>query len=307
MKKMLLLSVVLLLSGTILFAAQPAMLFLSSPIGAAGAGLGGAYTARADGVQAMYWNPAGLYMAENDNEVMFFHNSYIEDLKHIYLGYTRNIPELYGTLGVSLNLFDHGDFDGYILGNTPGSATPTGKFDSKDMAFGISYNPETKHPVKFGVSMNFIKGNIDDADATGFAFDFGWRYDDDMMDIPYRAALAVKNIGGKIQYDKQKEQLPLMFKTGFTLDYRLNEEFILSPVIDIVRDQQVKETYLMTGVEVCFDDMFTFRIGYDGMKDIGNNIAFGCGIKYREFGFNYAWKDFGDLSSAHLIEMLYKF
>jgi hypothetical protein len=308
MKKMFLLLAVLLLTGVMVFASRPAMLFLNAPIGAAAAGLGGAYTARADGAQAIYWNPAGLSSTDKDNEVVFFHNNYIEDLSHVYLGYSRNVPELYGTIGISLNMFDHGSFDRTTLQiGRPGAYNPQGSFNSKDYALGITYNPETSYKVKFGASLNLLKSSIDSADATGIAIDLGWRYDDKIMDIPYRAAIAVKNIGGQVKYEKQSEQLPVTFKTGLTMDYLFNEDWTFSPVFDVVYEQQINETYLMYGLETSLNDLYFFRIGYDGMNDAGDFVDFGFGIKYDDFGFNYAFKDFGDLSSAHLLELLYKF
>jgi hypothetical protein len=310
MKKIILLSTVLLLSVVIIYSSQSSLLFLSMPVGAPASALGGAYTARAEGVYGMYWNPASLNNSEKDNEVIFFHNNYIEDLKHTYIGYTRNVPELYGTFGISINMFDHGSFNRttFHQNHIPGDYDSSGgTFGSNDYAIGLSYNPETKHPVKFGVSMNILKSKIDNADATGFALDLGWLYDNKILDVPYRVGITVKNIGGKIKYDLQKEELPLTFKTGFALDYDINEQFILSPLFDIIRDQQMKETYLMLGTELVYDKMFAFRLGYDGMKDAGNNLTFGCGVEYMDFSFNYAWKDYGDLSSTHIFELLYKF
>lgn len=308
MKKFFLFSLVLLLTGVVAFASNPALLFLSAPIGASAAGLGGAYTARADGVQAIYWNPAGMYNPDKTNEVMFFHNSYIEDLSHTYLGYVRNIEEIKGTLGLSLNMFDHGSFDRTTLGSSPADYNKDlGTFDANDFAFGLSYRPITDYAVQFGVGLNFFKSSIADADATGFAVDFGWRYDDSYNDIPYRAALSIKNVGGNVTYDRQKEKLPLTIKTGLTLDYSISDQFVLSPAMDIYYDQQVKDGYVMFGVEGTYQNMFSLRVGYDGMVDAGSNISFGFGINYADFGFNYAFKDFGDLDSAHLLELLYKF
>lgn len=307
MKKTILLLSVLLLSVVMLYSAQGAMLFLNLPVGAAASGLGSAYSARADGVYGMYWNPAGLGSLEKDNEVIFFHNSYFEDLSHTYLGYSRNIPELYGTLGISLNMFDHGSFRRTTLTGIAGDYNSSGRFSSNDYALGIAYSPETSYQVEFGAVINILKSKIDDASASGFSLDFGWRYDDYIMEIPYRAALSVKNIGGKVKYDRASEDLPLLFKTGFTMDYMLNDDWTFSPVIDIVRDQQIKETYLMSGIEASLNKMYYFRIGNDGMKDIGNSFTMGLGIKYMDFEFNYAWKDYGALSDAHLFELLYQF
>jgi hypothetical protein len=309
MKKLILLSTFLLLSVVMVYSTHPTMLFMNLPVGAVASSLGGAYTARAEGVYGMYWNPASISSSSNKNEVLFFHNSYIEDLKHSYIGYARELAGDNGSFGLSINMFDHGSFKRTTFNpnHTSGDFLSEGTFGSNDYALGLSYNLKTNYPLKFGLSINIIKSKIDDADANGLGLDFGMLYNDEILNVPYKAGFSVKNFGGKVKYDNQLEDLPLIFNTGLTLDYGINEYLTVSPVMDILLDRQIKETYLMIGTEITYDKMFAFRIGYDGMKDVGNNLTFGCGVKYMDFSFNYAWKDYGDLSSTHIFELLYKF
>jgi len=72
---------------------------LKAGVGARPLGMGGAFTAIADNADAPYWNPAGLGMLDNKNEITAMQTRLSTDTDHYYISYIR--PALGGTLGIS--------------------------------------------------------------------------------------------------------------------------------------------------------------------------------------------------------------
>ena len=66
--------------------------FLNIGVGARALGMGNANVASAEGVNAGYWNPAGLLQQKNDLEVGLMHAEYFAGIaKYDYLGGSKRI------------------------------------------------------------------------------------------------------------------------------------------------------------------------------------------------------------------------
>ena len=50
------------------------------PVGSRGTALNGAFTSGIDGIEAIYWNPAGLVISRNKVQAMFSHQNYLLDM-----------------------------------------------------------------------------------------------------------------------------------------------------------------------------------------------------------------------------------
>jgi len=101
-KKYTLLLIVSLLIGHCAFAQGQAgtdIAVLKAGVGARPLGMGGAFTAVADNADAPYWNPAGLGMLDNKNEITAMQTRLSTDTDHYYISYVR--PAFGGTLGIS--------------------------------------------------------------------------------------------------------------------------------------------------------------------------------------------------------------
>jgi len=66
--------------------------FLQLGVGGRAMGLGGAYTAVADGADALYWNPAGLTAVEKQ-AVTVMHAAYLQSSFYDYAAYAQNLGE----------------------------------------------------------------------------------------------------------------------------------------------------------------------------------------------------------------------
>jgi len=70
------------------------------PVGARGTALSGTAAGDATGLEAIFWNPAGLATVEG-TEVMFTHTSYIADMKVNYAAAATRV----GSIGVLMDGF----------------------------------------------------------------------------------------------------------------------------------------------------------------------------------------------------------
>jgi len=73
--------------------------FLKIGAGARACGMGEAFCAVANDVNAIYWNPAGL-MQVKEKEATFMHNEWLYDLKYEFLAYCE--PTTRGVMAFSI-------------------------------------------------------------------------------------------------------------------------------------------------------------------------------------------------------------
>src|ERR1051326_5723690 len=78
------------------------------PVGARDIAMGGASVATSAGIDAIYWNPAGLARSTFGASAMFSHMSYIADIPVNYFAVGATF-EGFGSLGFSLKSIGIGD------------------------------------------------------------------------------------------------------------------------------------------------------------------------------------------------------
>ncbi|MEE9465728.1 MAG: hypothetical protein V3W14_09190, partial [Candidatus Neomarinimicrobiota bacterium] len=93
---------------------------LSIPVGARGVALNGANVAIVSGVEALYYNPAGVSNLEGGMEVLFSNMSYIADIDVTYAAFVANAGRA-GTFGLSIKSLDFGDIMRTTAENTEGT------------------------------------------------------------------------------------------------------------------------------------------------------------------------------------------
>src|SRR5437762_897418 len=83
---------------------------LSIPVGARAIAMGEAYTAMADDVSSLYWNPAGIAIL-NQSEASFMYSQWLKDLT--YNNASVAVPLENGGIGASLSYLSYGNIDGF--------------------------------------------------------------------------------------------------------------------------------------------------------------------------------------------------
>lgn len=167
------------------------------PLGSIGTSLQGSNIANTFGVDAIYWNPAGLSeISYNSSEVMFSHMNYFAGMSMQYVAGGVKVGSL-GVLGVSLRNLNFGD---PIPVTTEYYPEGTGETFSPTYLIGtLSYAKAMTDKVRFGTTVKLISEKIDRVSSTGFAFDFGLQYIAGKSGLSF--GIALKNLGPSMTFD----------------------------------------------------------------------------------------------------------
>jgi hypothetical protein len=167
---------------------------LRMPVGVRSVGLGGADAGGVAGVEALYYNPAGIALAVSPTEVMFSHTQLIADMDLDYVAVTQRMGRA-GTLGLSVKALSIGD----IERTSETAPDGTGEIFSPTFAvLGLSFGRELTDRVTFGGTVSYVSEHILQENARALAFDFGFQYDTDFRGL--RFGLAMKNVGPSAQF-----------------------------------------------------------------------------------------------------------
>jgi len=164
------------------------------PVGSRGTALGGNLTAAVSGVEAMYWNPAGMASTDYTAEVQASHMRYIADINLNYAAIQGAFPGI-GVFGLSMKTLDFGD----IPITTEGAPDGTGEmFSPSFVTIGLSYSRAMTDRIFFGFTTKLVSESIVNTSANGVAFDFGVQY---KSDIGLNLGVALRNLGTSMQFD----------------------------------------------------------------------------------------------------------
>src|SRR5262245_51280603 len=167
---------------------------LRMAVGVRSIGLGGSNSGAVQGVEALFYNPAGLPLTASPTEVMFSHSRMIADMDLNYVAVAQKMGKV-GTLGISVKTLSIGD----IERTTESAPDGTGEIFAPTFAvIGVSFGREITDRVTFGGTMTYLSERILQESARGIAFDFGFQYDTDFRGL--RFGLAMKNVGPAAQY-----------------------------------------------------------------------------------------------------------
>jgi hypothetical protein len=198
---MILLLLMILISGTVYsgprkklgLSAAPELLI---PVGSVGTALQGSNLASTEGIDAMYWNPAGLASLNSDRgEFMFSHNQYIADIKIEYLAGVVKLGS-FGNLGVGIKAMTFGE-EPVTTVNYPDGDGST--FKPLYMTANLSLARAMTDKIHFGINLKLINEKIAEVSSTGVAFDFGLQYIGGKTGL--RFCIAIKNLGTSMKFD----------------------------------------------------------------------------------------------------------
>ncbi len=165
------------------------------PVGARGVGIGGASLSYASGVDAMYWNPAGLARMTNSAEATFTTMSYFADINVAYGAFGIKAGAL-GAIGVSVKSLAFGD----IPITTTTQPDGTGQtYSPSYVDVGLTYSNMLSDRVSFGVTATLVTEQIMSTSASAIAFSGGVQYSG--LGLPgLSLGVAVKNVGSSLNF-----------------------------------------------------------------------------------------------------------
>jgi Type IX secretion system protein PorV len=177
------------------FAGVRAAEFLTIPVGARGIGMGSAFTAVADDITSIWWNPAGLGFIEN-REVMVNVVDYTMDLTYSYAAVAAPVMDGRLVLGGFFGYLDVPDMEITTIERPDGTGS---FFNAYDFQMGGSLAYTLSDRFIGGLNVKYVHqdvyGNIG---GSAFAIDAGAIYHTELADREIKFSFAIQNLGTNI-------------------------------------------------------------------------------------------------------------
>jgi opacity protein-like surface antigen len=299
-------------------------------VGPRAIGMGGAYTALANDITAMYWNPGGTANIQM-NEAFFNHTSLYADIGFDYAAVASHLSD-FGTVGAFVSVLSMDE----MVVRTEEVPEGTGEFfDAGAIVIGINYSRFLTENFAIGFNAKYINEYIWHMNSTGFGLDIGTLYKIPVLN-ELRIAASISNFGTKMQLagrdvtriinsgagggnsintnlELDQFDLPLLFRFGISNDIVRSEESRITLAVDAIHPNDHTE-YINAGFEYSWEEIIFLRGGYNSLfeKDSEKGLTLGFGLQYRiielvQLGLDYAYQDFGRLNEVHYFSLGIKF
>jgi hypothetical protein len=162
-------------------------------VGARGTALGSGVSSDVNGIEAIFWNPAGLAGIEG-TEAMFTTTQYFAEMTVNYAAVATRLGEL-GVMGLNVKVLSVGD----VIVTTENAPEGTGDILNPTFTvMGFTWAKQFTDRVHFGGTLNWVNESIQSTTASGVAVDFGVQYLTGWNGL--KLGMAMKNFGGSMQY-----------------------------------------------------------------------------------------------------------
>ena len=295
--------------------------FLKIGPGARVDSLGGAFSAIANDVTTIYWNPAGLSQLE---KLSFSdtHTIWLADVRYNYLAFATPIEHV-GTLGASVTFLNVPDTEITTLEKPDGTGL---WYSAWDTAVSLAYSRELYHKesgarLSIGINTKYIHQQIHRESATGVAIDVGTLYHTGWRSL--RIGMAFSNFGPEMRFsgpdlvtgaeeagdERHADYRPYPDTTNpsrkaelGTVEYPLPSNFRLGVAYDLIDNETNALTIALDGnhpndnserlnfgLEYWYRKMAAIRAGYklrlgpDHLDDEeGLTLGFGIHLKFNK-------------------------
>ncbi len=277
--------------------------FLELGVSARAMGMAEAFTAVADDISAVYYNPAGLVYLYGP-EVGATYVRMPADISYGFLAGALPLESIGGVLGISAYGLNSGKMD-----ETTYERIPTGRqFWWSDLALSVSYGRYLTDRFSIGFSVKYIGEKVHDYSASGWSADVGTVYDTGFRG--FKIAMVITNFGPDMNFIKNDYPLPINFKFGGSINVLQADDYTLTFAAEGSHPSDNLEKY-NSGLEFTLKNMFVLRGGGRFNYD-SDGLTFGGGLRLpfgqeSELRVDYAYQDFGVLTEVHRFTMSFAF
>jgi opacity protein-like surface antigen len=296
------------------------------PVGARGIATSGAFISTLTGLEAIYYNPAGLDITQR-TEAMFSYMSYIADINVSYFAAGTSLSN-FGSVAFSIKTLDVGD----IPVTTNDFPDGTGKtYSPSFLTLGLTYSKLLTDRISIGTNLKLISETIENTSATGFAIDAGVQY---RFSSQVSLGAAIKNIGDNMSYSgqglRQKTgipgsqpgspnatyevvaetfQIPSYFELSAAYSYNFNEQNNFMMASTYTANNSLEDR-MHLGLEYSFMNSFFLRGGYNFLMENNDEstfgLTFGAGLNYNfadgmGLTFDYAFREVKEFPTSNHI------
>jgi hypothetical protein len=292
---------IFLISFTTIFAqsaGNSGLSFLKLGFGARNISMGDVGTETSNDVSAFFYNPARL-AANDDNEIMLMHNSWIQGTRSEILGVKTSLWGLPLAFGADITSIDD------IQIRTRATDNPDATFNANYFAGSLSTGFYIIDDLAFGVTVKYLYEGLYSDEATGWGFDFGLNYNTPVEGLS--AAMVIKNLGHMNVLKNESTALPTEFKIGPAYKIKVSEKFAVTAAVELQKYTPTHDTHLNFGAEVLYDNLIALRGGYQSNYE-SKGFTAGFGLLWGGFGLDYAYQPFTDgLGDANVISLRFRF
>ncbi len=280
--------------------------FLELGVSARSMGMADAFTAVANDVSAVYYNPAGLTSLWG-REVMATYVKMPADINYGFFAAGFPLESIGGVLGIGFQGLSSGRMveRTYEQGPDYPYLKGTGReFSADSWAVSVSYGRYLTDRFSVGFTMKYIGNAFHTETAGGWAADVGTSYDTGFRG--FKIAMVITNFGPDQKFISQEYPLPINFKFGGCINLLEDVEHLLTLTAEGTHPSDNLEKYNI-GAEYVFKDRFVLRSGGRLNYDVDGFTA-GGGVRLpmgedSELRVDYAYQDFGILTEIHRISM----
>jgi hypothetical protein len=276
--------------------------FLEVPAGARASALGGAFTSLGQGVEAAFWNPAGLAHTHG-LQMTGAHFELIDGLRHSQVAVAGGV--LGGGLSGSLRAFYTEPIEERdALGNLIGT------FGSHDLEFALGYGVPLTSGLDIGVTSQVVRERIANSSATTYAFGAGAQWTP-AQSSNTRIGLQVANLGPATHYDIDGVQgadvsLPAAVQGGMSYAHAVGLGMSLRGVLE-ARFTTGRSGIGMLGAELESAAGAALRAGFRANDD-AQNVSYGVGYAREGLHLDYAFVPYRyELGDTHRIAFTVQF
>lgn len=296
------------------------------PIGARSIATGGSFLSTISGVEAIYYNPAGLDRM-GGSEAMFSYMTYIADINISYFAIGTKLGDL-GSVALDYKTIGFGDIPITTNENPDGTGQD---YSPTYSVLGLTYSKVLTDRVAAGIVVKAIHESIMNTSADAWALDFGVQY---KFNSNLSIGAGVKNIGGNMQYtgpdlttrttvpggalgsgtgvyeaDTEPFQIPSYFELSAGYNSQFDEQNNLE-VATFFRSNNNLEDLMGFGLEYSFMQTLYLRGGYNFLLENNSTYIYdfsvGAGVNYKMVDgvniiFDYAFRNVKEFSDANHI------
>ena len=299
--------------------------FLKIGAGARAIGLGGTFTALADDINSIYWNPAGMAVIGGKGEATFNHAEWLADTQYDFAAFSLNTGGL-GSMGFHVLSFRSPEQPVRTVVSPEGTGQV---WDYNAISLGATYARQLTDRFAIGFTAKFIQENIFNESAQGGAFDIGVLYETPFKNLTLGAAIT--NFGTKMrlrgrdtffnedplpdagpvdevpaEFRLESFDIPLNLRFGLAWKVVNTEQTTVLALVDGSQPSDNSES-VNGGIEVGLKNVLFLRGGYRSLflDNSEQGATFGFGLRYDVVGTNiridYGWADYGRLKNVQFV------
>jgi long-subunit fatty acid transport protein len=283
--------------------------FLKLGAGSRAGAMAEAYSAVADDVYAVYYNPGALTNLTKP-ELAAAHTQHFQGISYEFASFayplSRELDYSRHVLGAAIYNLSVAD----IERRTDDTQTNLGTFGAGDYAYNFTYAYRPERRLGLGVTGKIISQSIDSYSSTAFAVDAGAHYRmNPEAERPVALALVIKNVGTRPSFAGVSDPLPVGVVVG--VGYKPVKNFKLDLDLTKYRDTDLFGA-LGGEYQHSFDEGLSgaLRFGYTTHRKDNeglNGLTLGVGGRLNKVSFDFAWVPYGVLGDTFRYSIHLKF